>query len=230
MYGLIKRGFDILVSLVALALLCPVFLIVALGIKLSSPGPVLYRSERIGQDRKPFNMLKFRTMHLMKEGAEESEFLVNEDRIFPFGHFLRRSKLDETPQMLNVLLSQMSLVGPRPYPPDITERDYTGEYAVVLTVKPGLACYDSLFDYAHGELFVTDDDEYEAKILPVRTELARMYVERRGIGTDLGIIGRTFSLIWQITVLRRETFAWSKTELEAKARVERKKEEQGNAV
>lgn len=223
-YQIIKRAFDLLLSLASLIVLSPVLLLTALGIKLSSKGPILYQSERIGLNGKPFNMLKFRSMHMKREDAKEAEFLVNEDRIFPFGRFIRKSKLDELPQLVNVLLSQMTVVGPRPYPQNVVERDYKGEYAAVLSVKPGLACFDSLFDYTHGELFVTDEEEYAQKILPVRTELARMYVDRRGIGTDAGIILRTVSLIWQIAVLRRTEFKYSRTEEEAVRAVRQKKD------
>lgn len=223
MYLFLKRSFDLVFSLLALILLLPLFILVAAGIKLSSRGPVLYQSERIGLSGKPFNMLKFRSMHQIREGVQEAEYLVNEDRIFPFGRFIRKSKLDELPQLVNVLLSHMSIVGPRPYPKEVTDRDYTGEYVAILSVKPGLAGFDSLFDYTHGELFVTDEEEYANNILPVRTELAAMYVERRGIRTDAGIIARTISLIWQIVVLRRTSFGYSRTEQEAVGRVHEKK-------
>lgn len=214
-YKLAKRSFDLLSSSAALIALSPVFLGVTAGIKLSSPGPVLYKSERIGLNGKPFTMYKFRSMHVKQEGAVESKYIVNGKRIFKFGSFLRKSKLDELPQLINVFLSDMSVVGPRPYPSAVVDRLYTGEYKKILTVKPGLACYDSLYDYAHGELFVTDEMKYENEIVPIRTELAKMYVDDHGIKTDILIIGRTIAMIWKIVVEKKTNFPY--TALEKKA-------------
>ena len=221
-YKLTKRSFDLLTSSAALVVLSPVFLGVAVGIKLSSPGPVLYKSERIGLNGKPFTMLKFRTMHVKQENAVESKYIVNNARIFKFGNFLRKSKLDELPQLINVFLSDMSVVGPRPYPKAVVDRLYTGEYKTILSAKPGLACYDSLYDYAHGELFVTDEMKYENEIVPVRTELAKMYVDSHGFKTDLCVIGRTFTLIWKIVVGRKTDFKYDANEKKALLSVEAK--------
>ena len=214
-YRYAKRSFDLINSILALIILSPLFLIIAFGIKLSSEGPVFYVSERIGLDGKPFSMYKFRTMHIKREGEEESQYLVNTQRIFKFGSFLRKSKLDELPQLLNVFLSNMSVVGPRPYPQAITDRLYVGKYQVILSVKPGLSCFDSLYDYAHGELFVADDDMYRTEVLPVRTELAKMYIDKKSIRVDAGIILRTISLIWKITIRKQSDFEYSKYEKNA---------------
>ncbi len=227
-YRVIKRSFDIISSMLAVILLSPLFLIVSTGIRMSSRGPVLFRSERTGLDGKAFTMLKFRSMHIKQEGVKESQFIVNSDRIFPFGRFLRKSKLDELPQLINVLRGDMSIVGPRPYPQSVVDREYTGEYSAVLSVKPGLSCFDSLFDYTHGELFVTDEKQYSEEIIPVRTELARMYVEERGILTDAAIIGRTLILIWSIVILRRTKFSYSATEQRAISRVRMKTAKEDN--
>lgn len=218
-YRLIKRGFDFFSASLALIVLSPVFVIAIVGIKLSSPGPALYQSERIGLDGKPFTMLKFRSMHVKQENAVESKYMVNNARIFGFGSFLRKSKLDELPQLINVFLSDMSVVGPRPYPKEVVERVYPGECLSILSVKPGLACHDSLYDYAHGELFVTDEMKYEKEVVPVRTELAKLYVEHHSILTDVGIILRTVGMIWRILVLRKTVFPYNKIEREAVERV-----------
>ena len=223
-YKAVKRGFDLCSSAAALVALSPVFALVSIGIKLSSEGPILYKSERIGLGGKPFTMFKFRSMHVKQEGAVESKYIVNESRIFKFGSFLRKSKLDELPQLLNVFRSDMSVVGPRPYPQYVVDRLYKGEYRSILSVKPGLACHDSLYDYTHGELFVTDEMEYETKIVPIRTELAKMYEEKHGFATDIHIIFRTISLIWQIVILRKTKFDYNGIEHEAIERVHRRAE------
>ena len=222
-YKVVKRGFDLCSSAAALVVLSPVFAVVSVGIKLSSAGPVLYKSERIGLNGEPFTMFKFRSMHVKQEGAVESKYVVNEARIFKFGSFLRKSKLDELPQLLNILLSDMSVVGPRPYPQFVVDRLYKGDYISILNVKPGLACHDSLFDYAHGELFVTDEMQYENEIVPIRTELAKMYVDKHGIGTDISIVGRTIGLIWDIVVRRKTVFPYNALEKKAALAVKAKK-------
>lgn len=203
MYKIIKRLFDIICSGVALILASPIFLVVVIGIKASSPGPLLYISKRVGLNGKLFTMYKFRSMHVKAAGAVENKYLVNNDRIFKFGSFLRKSKLDELPQLLNVFLGDMSFVGPRPYPQSVVDRLYTREAAAVLSVRPGLACLDSLYDYAHGDLFVTDAKEYAEKVLPVRTELAKLYVERKSVALDIHCILRTVQLIFQIAVQKK---------------------------
>ncbi len=214
-YRVVKRVFDLIVSLLALIVLSPLFLFVCVGIKVSSRGPVLYKSERVGLNGKAFTMLKFRSMHITEDDSKESKYLVNSSRIFGFGEFLRKSKLDELPQLINVFLSQMSVVGPRPYPQSVVDRVYPGEHPDVLKVKPGLACFDSLYDYAHGELFVSDEKKYASEVLPVRTELAGMYVKKKSVGTDLYVIFRTVGLIFDIIVRKKTEFSYDKYELEA---------------
>ncbi len=223
-YRIIKRGFDLIASLVALILTSPLWLIFAVGIKLSSPGPVFYTSVRAGRNHKPIPVRKFRSMHVFQPDGSgrkrEAGYLVNEARIFPLGKLMRKSKLDELPQMLCVLLGQMSFVGPRPYSEKTNQRVYPGYADEILSVRPGLAGLDSLFDYAHGELFVKDNQEYQEKVLPVRSELARLYVERRSIGLDLYCMLRTVVLIFQIMVLKKRNFPYTAWEREAGYRVE----------
>ena len=213
-YKFVKRVFDLFNSMLALVILSPVFLVISIGIKLSSKGPVFYKSERIGLNGKPFTMLKFRSMHIREDGTTESQYLVNSSRIFKFGNFIRKSKLDELPQLINVFMSDMSVVGPRPYPQSVVNRLYSGEYSIILRAKPGLSCYDSLYDYAHGELFVTDEKKYAEEVLPVRTELARVYVDNQNIRADIYIILRTIGLIFDIVVRRKTEFRYDKTEQE----------------
>lgn len=211
-YRTIKRAFDFISSLLAVCVSSPLWLIIAIGIKTSSPGPVFYRANRAGLHGEPFTLYKFRSMHEVDSTADakgkkkEGTFIANEDRIFPFGGFLRKSKLDELPQLLNILRGEMSVVGPRPLSPAGIKLYYTGQYSCITEVQPGLACLDSLFDYAHGELFVADNTEYKAKVLPVRTELAKLYTENRNAGMDVGIIFRTISLMYQIAIQKKREF------------------------
>ena len=220
MYGIIKRLFDLISSLLAIIVTSPLWLIIAIGIKLSSKGPVFFRAERIGKDRKPFVVYKFRSMHVYQpeEGSDkkmEGGFIANEARIFPFGGLLRKCKLDELPQLLNILLGQMSVVGPRPINLAYVNNHYKGPYANVTDVRPGLACLDSLFDYAHGELFIKDNDEFIRTIVPVRDCLASMYVNRRSIGLDLYCIFRTLRLMFEIAVLKKQRIPYTSYEKEA---------------
>lgn len=222
LYRCIKRIFDIVSALLALIVTSPLWLVILIGIKASSRGPVFYRSERAGKDKKPFTLFKFRSMHVYQPDAEgktrEGGFIAKASRIFPFGRLLRKSKLDELPQLLNILAGQMSVIGPRPLTIAGAQKHYTGEYACVSDVRPGMACLDSLFDYAHGELFVSGEEEYRQKILPVRTELARMYVEKQSVGLDLYCIFRTVRLMFLIFILKRKTFPYTGYEAEAEKR------------
>lgn len=219
LYRFIKRGFDFFNALLALIILSPLFLLICIGIKLSSKGPAFYQSKRAGRNGKLITVHKFRSMHIRQAGEMESKYLVNKQRIFPLGSFLRKSKLDELPQLVDILLGNMSIVGPRPYPRSFVEQHYVGKYASILSMRPGLACLDSLYDYAHGDLFVTDDEEYRERVLPVRTELARMYVEKASIGLDLYCIFRTIKLIFEIVILKNTKFDLTKYESEAVAEV-----------
>lgn len=222
-YLFLKRLFDLVCSSLAIIVLSPLLIVISIGIKVSSKGPVFYTTERVGKDGKPFTVYKFRSMHVLDPSAEKSTnehtYFANENRIFTLGKFLRASKLDELPQLFNILLGQMSIVGPRPVPKITAQNNYSGENASILTVRPGLACFDSLFDYAHGELFENDIERYRKKIVPVRNELAKMYVEKRNVGVDFYCIWRTVYLIFQIIILKKRDFQYSKYELEAEERV-----------
>ncbi len=217
-----KRGFDLLSSLLAIIVLSPLFVLICIGIKISSKGPVFYKSQRVGLDGKLITVHKFRSMHLREAGTVESKYLVNDQRIFEFGRFIRKTKLDELPQLLDILLGSMSVIGPRPYPKSFVEKYYNGEYANVVSIRPGLACLDSLYDYAHGELFVKDEKEYAEKVLPVRTELAKMYVDNMSISLDIYCIIRTLQLILQINLQKKRDFSLNKYELDAINRINEK--------
>lgn len=221
-YNASKRICDLFCAMVGVLVTSPLWLMIAIGIKLSSSGPVFYSTERVGRNNRSFMLYKFRSMHVYHpedpNSGKKSEggYIANAKRIFKFGGFLRKSKLDELPQLLNVLFSQMSVVGPRPVSKASVAKNYTGKYACIMKVKPGLACLDSLFDYAHGELFVANNDEYSNTIVPIRTELARIYVANRSIGLDFYCIARTIRLIMEITIVKKKSFQYTIYEQKAK--------------
>ena len=219
MYKAIKRLFDMFSSTIALIVSIPIWFIIAIGIKISSPGPIFYKSIRSGLNHQEFSVYKFRSMHVYKPEkpgkVSEGGFIANEKRIFKLGSFLRKSKLDELPQLLSVLTGKMSVVGPRPYPEKAVKKFYKGEYECVMEVKPGLTGLDSLYDYTHGELVVKDNKTYTETVLPVRTELAKVYVEKKGIRLDIYCILRTIRLIFQIAILNKRDFELTKYEKEA---------------
>lgn len=144
--------------------------------------------------------------------TSEGGYIANPQRIFWFGSFLRKSKLDELPQLINVFMSQMSVVGPRPITKAGVEKLYNGRFENITSIKPGLACLDSLYDYAHGELFISDNEEYIEKVLPVKLELARLYVEKRSIILDMKIIARTVYLIFAVAIRGKKNFAYTEYE------------------
>lgn len=225
LYRFIKRLFDIVSSAAAILVTSPLWLVIAIGIKLSSKGPVFYRADRVGKNKKPFTLYKFRSMHVFqtedKSAGEKREggYIANANRIFKFGGFLRKCKLDELPQLINILMGQMSVVGPRPITAAGVEKHYEGRYDQVMTVRPGLTCLDSLFDYAHGELFIKDNDEFEKKVVPMRDCLAGLYVEKKSIATDVYCIFRTVVLIFQIMVQKKKEFSYDRFEQEAHKRL-----------
>ncbi|MHA6483042.1 undecaprenyl-phosphate glucose phosphotransferase [Paenibacillus sp. strain BS8-2] len=138
---ILKRWFDIAFAFVAIILTSPLLLIVALGIKLTSPGPILFKQERIGLDRKTFNMLKFRSMRLSSDRVADTQWTVeNDPRRTKFGSFLRRTSLDELPQFFNVLIGDMSVVGPRPERPFFVNqfKDEIPKYMIKHQIKPGI--------------------------------------------------------------------------------------------
>jgi lipopolysaccharide/colanic/teichoic acid biosynthesis glycosyltransferase len=194
-----KRVFDIFGAVLALALLWPLLIGVAMWIRLDSPGPVLFRQQRVGRRGRLFVIHKFRTM---VDGAPQlgPQLTVGADeRITRAGSFLRRSKLDELPQLLDVLAGDMSLVGPRPelpayvahYPADLRDR--------VLAVRPGITDPVSLALADEGALLARAADperEYVEVLLPQKLRAAAAYAEQANLATDLRVIGRTLRVLW----------------------------------
>lgn len=195
MYHFFKRLFDIVLSFVALVILSPVFLITAIMIKISSPGPVFYVSMRTKKNHKAFKFFKFRSMHVTKK--DKGMFVADPDRLFKFGKIIRKLKIDELPQLLNVFLGDMSIVGPRPMPKDTVDDIYHDEYKEVLTIRPGLTSPASLFDYTVGDTY-SDNDKYIKEVLPVKVEMELIYVEKENFFYDIGLVFRTIVAIFCI--------------------------------
>ncbi len=189
MYQLVKRAFDFTGALLSLIALSPIFIITAVGILLSDWGPIFYKANRIGKGNKPFKMYKFRSMKVLrapKKGAEAS-LRPDEDRIFPFGHFIRKAKIDELPQLINILNGTMSIVGPRPVAEDQFDLFRYGKWNEAAKVPVGLSGPAALYDYIYGDQF-TDETEYMEMVYPTRRELEYTYVQKAGVFYDLKMI------------------------------------------
>jgi lipopolysaccharide/colanic/teichoic acid biosynthesis glycosyltransferase len=188
-----KRIFDILVSVLGLVLVSPLFLLIAMLIKLDSRGPVLFRQERIGRAFRPFLIYKFRTM--VKDAPKRGSLITygNDARITRVGRMLRNTKLDELPQLFNVLLGQMSFVGPRPEVPCYVEL-FRKDYEDILKVRPGITDLASL-KYRDEAAFLGNtknpEEEYVNHVLPDKIELAKEYLRQSSLIFDIGLIART---------------------------------------
>jgi lipopolysaccharide/colanic/teichoic acid biosynthesis glycosyltransferase len=189
-----KRLFDITLSLLALVLLCPLLLAVALWVRLDSPGPVLFRQQRVGRGGRLFGILKFRTMQVNAEAAGLQITVGQDPRITSAGRWLRRSKLDELPQLLNVLRGEMSMVGPRPEVPRYVALYPADQRATVLSVRPGITDLASLAFRDESTLLARSTDPertYVEEILPIKLLHACDYVARRSLWLDLRILALT---------------------------------------
>src|SRR5688572_21375099 len=189
---MIKRAFDILVAVAGLVLLSPLYAIVAALVKLGSPGPHLFRQERIGRRFRPFTIYKFRTMRSVPE-LTQTMAMGDDSRVTGIGRFLRRTKLDEVPQLINVLKGDMSLVGPRPELRQYVDR-FRLDYEEILQVRPGMTDPASIKYRNESERLAAAADpeaEYVGRILPDKIRLAREYVRRRSFVLDLVILAKT---------------------------------------
>lgn len=159
----LKRLVDIIGSLMGIIVASPVMIVSALAVRFTSPGPVLFKQERIGLHNKPFNMYKFRTMEMQKPSAEQKAWTVKDDpRVTKVGRFLRRTSLDELPQLFNILLGEMSLVGPRPERPQFVEKfkDEIPRYMIKHQVRPGLTGWAQVNGY-RGDTSIRKRIEYD---------------------------------------------------------------------
>ena len=197
--GIAKRAFDIAVSAVLLVALAPLLIVIALAVGSTSPGGPLFRQVRVGRQGRPFRIAKFRSM-AVTEGSEAGSFEPGSSaRVTAVGRVLRRTKLDELPQLWNVLCGEMSLVGPRPEVPRWTQV-HADRWRDVLSVRPGITDPASL-EFRHEEalLAASSDPEatYRDEILPRKLELAERYVREQSLWGDLNILVGTAIAIFR---------------------------------
>jgi lipopolysaccharide/colanic/teichoic acid biosynthesis glycosyltransferase len=195
-----KRGLDVLGSGLGLLLLSPLFLIVAVLVKASSAGPVFFRQVRVGQFQKPFRILKFRSMSASKPGTGGLLTAAGDPRVTSLGRWLRKSKVDELPQLINVFLGEMSLVGPRPEVPEYTAA-YTPEQRRVFEQKPGITGPAAIVNVREEELLADQADQhgfYLTVLLPAKLAIDLEYCGSISLAEDLRLIFITFaSIFWK---------------------------------
>ena len=203
-YLKVKRFLDAAAALGALGALSPVFLFAAAGIRLSSEGPILFRAERMGKGGVPFTMYNVRTLvdaglgGTGRRGTGGRITSADDPRVFPFGRFLRKSKIDELPQLVNILKGDMAVIGPRPEDVSIVREYYTQRQMHTLSLLPGLSSPGSLFYYTHGETVLRGEDAerlYVKRLLPVKLEMDLSYVRNVSLRYDAKIILRTLAVI-----------------------------------
>jgi len=195
---MIKRAFDIFCSGIGLIVLSPPLFILAIAIKRDSPGPVFYRGERIGRNGKPFQMFKFRTMVINADQLGGPSTAADDPRLTKMSGLLKKYQLDEIPQLINVLKGDMSLVGPRPEVKMYTDM-FTDEEKAILSVRPGMTDYASLWDFHEGEILKGSKDPEQAymeKIRPEKLRLQLKYVREKSFLTDIKIIFMTIGRVF----------------------------------
>ncbi len=191
------RFCDIVLSCLGLLLLSPLFAVVAVWIVIDNPGPIFYRQMRVGKDGKDFGLLKFRSMRV---GADKSSLITigeHDSRITRAGYYIRKYKLDELPQLLNVLTGDMSLVGPRPEVRRYVDM-YTDEQRQVLTVRPGITDYASIEYIDENRILAQAEDPdrtYIEEILPAKIALNMRYIKHQTLGEYMKIIFLTLAKI-----------------------------------
>jgi lipopolysaccharide/colanic/teichoic acid biosynthesis glycosyltransferase len=192
----LKRTFDLFLSIIGLLATAPLLAAIAIGIKLSSPGPVFYRGVRTGRGGKQFRIFKFRTMVIDAEQKGGTTTGKNDPRITQVGHLLRKYKLDELPQLINVLLGDMSFVGPRPEVAEYTDK-YTPEERLILSVRPGITDYSSMAFHDLQEVVGSEDPDevFRTRVLPEKIALRLKYVRTRSFWIDLKILFSTVAIL-----------------------------------
>ena len=195
---MLKRVFDILFATVLLLLLFPLLTLFALAVSFSSPGGAFFRQVRVGKEGRPFRLLKFRTMRPGSEAQGQLTIGGRDPRITGVGYFLRKTKLDELPQLWNVLIGDMSVVGPRPEVPKYVAV-YSFEQRAVLSVRPGITGMASINYIDENEMLARSADperSYIEEIMPAKLTLDLKYVKERSFGLDLRIILATVGKVF----------------------------------
>ncbi len=192
-----RRTLDILFASAGLLVLSPLLALSALLVKASSPGPVIFKQVRVGRNAKTFNILKFRTMHVGAEKVGGQLTIGSDSRVTKIGAFLRNWKIDELPQLINVLRGEMSIVGPRPEVPRYVDL-YTKEQLRVLEVRPGLTDPASVAFRNESALLASHPDPeqaYTQEIMPRKLKLNVEYLDSRSLSRDVGVIWDTLKVI-----------------------------------
>ncbi len=195
---MVKRLFDIVLSIFGIIILAPFFIIISIIILLTSAGGAFYRQIRVGKEGKEFRLLKFRTM---KTGSDKNLRITvgnRDSRITVIGFYLRKYKLDELPQLFNVLTGEMSFVGPRPEVPEYVSL-YTTEQREVLKVKPGITDYASIVYSEENELLANaqnPEELYINRIMPAKLKLNLRYISEMSFSTDVKVILKTIGKIF----------------------------------
>lgn len=213
MYRFFKRLFDFICALMGIIGTSPFWIIAIIGILVSDWGPIFYTAHRIGKGNKPFKMYKFRSMRVEK-AANEVSLRPNEDRIFPFGHFIRKVKIDELPQLLNILNGTMSVIGPRPVAQDQFDLFRIGKWNLAAEVPVGLSGPAALYDFIYGDQF-TGEKEYMENVFETRRELEYVYVKKAGFFYDLKMV--IYTVICIFYALFGKECTWVLNELRADA-------------
>ncbi len=196
---MLKRLFDFVASSIGLLILFPFFILIALLIKFDSPGPVFYLQERVGKDNVLFKLFKFRTMRVGSDKAAAITIGARDSRITQIGFWLRKFKLDELPQLINVWKGEMSLVGPRPELKKFVDL-YTPDQLQVISVKPGITDYASIQFKNENELLEGKEDPidfYIREIMPVKLDLNMKYIHNQSFWLDVKIIFQTIFSIFR---------------------------------
>lgn len=191
---MIKRGIDILFSLIGLICLFPFFIFISFFIFITSKGGIFFVQLRVGKNNKDFKLYKFRTMFLNSDSKGLLTVGNNDKRITKFGYYLRKNKLDELPQLINVLNGTMSIVGPRPEVRKYVNL-YNSEQKSILEIKPGITDLASIMYYNENEILansVNPEETYIKEIMPIKLELNKKYINEMSLLTDLKIIFKTF--------------------------------------
>ena len=192
-----KRLFDIIASACGLVVLSPLFAVLAVWIKLDSKGPVFYRQARVGKDNRDFRLFKFRSMRPEADKGSLITIGARDPRVTRSGYFIRKYKLDEFPQLINVFIGDMSLVGPRPEVRHYVDY-YTPEQMRILSVKPGITSLASIRYRNENEILEGAEDPektYIEKVMPDKLAIDLEYVDHASLLTDLRLIFRTFAAI-----------------------------------
>ena len=218
MYKILKRFLDFSCALFGIVLTSPLWIIGIVGILISDWGPIFYTAHRIGKGNKPFKMYKFRSMRVARE-ANEVSLRPDEDRIFPFGHFIRKVKIDELPQLLNILNGTMSVIGPRPVAQDQFDLFRTGKWNLAAEVPVGLSGPAALYDFIYGDQF-TDEKEYMEKVFETRRELEYVYVKKANFWYDIKMI--FYTIICILYALVGKECTWILNELKMDAELSKK--------